>query len=79
MEKTEVVAGKRRDVRSRGGFIISGLTGGHGVFHWFSQSFLVMLPEVQAHFGLSEVGVGAIAATRSRPGPVLIIPSQGQQ
>ena len=74
MEKPEVVAGERRDLRSRGGFIISGLTSGHGVFHWFSQSFLVMLPEVQAHFGLSEVGVGAIAATREITSGVVTLP-----
>ena len=43
--------------RGRGGFILSGLTGGHGVFHWFTQSFIAMLPEVQAAFALSGVGM----------------------
>ncbi|HIC48260.1 MAG TPA: hypothetical protein EYP00_00105, partial [Dehalococcoidia bacterium] len=27
------------DIRGSGNFIIAGLTSGHGVFHWFLQSF----------------------------------------
>ena len=34
-------------IRRRAAFIIGGLTGGHGVFHWLTQSFIVVLPEVR--------------------------------
>lgn len=62
------------DVRQRGGFIISGLTSGHGVFHWFTQSFIAMLPEVQAAFGLSGVGVGGITSVRELVSGVVTLP-----
>ena len=51
-------------IRGRGGFIISGLTGGHGVFHWFTQSFIAMLPEVRDAFALGAVSVGGITSVR---------------
>ncbi|MCI0780025.1 MAG: hypothetical protein J4N93_01915, partial [Chloroflexi bacterium] len=44
----QAIAEERRGLRSTAPFILSGLSGGHGVFHWFSQSFFVMLPEVVA-------------------------------
>ena len=52
-----------RDIRRSGGFLISGLSGSHGLFHTFDQSLVVLLPEIKETFNLSEVGVGAIAAT----------------
>lgn len=64
----------RGDIRRSGGFVISGLTSGHGVFHWFSQSFLVMLPQVQATFGLSEIGIGAIVTTREVVSGIVNLP-----
>ena len=71
-------ASDQQGVRQGAGFIIGGLTTGHGVFHWFTQSFIVMLPEVRAQFGLSAVEVGSITTTReiasglvSLPGGVL--------
>ena len=64
----------RSDIRRSSGFVISGLTSGHGVFHWFSQSFLVMLPQVQATFGLSEVGIGAIVTTREVASGIINLP-----
>lgn len=63
-----------RDIRQRGGFIISGLTSGHGVFHWFTQSLIAMLPEVQAAFGLGGVGVGGITATREVVSGLVTLP-----
>ena len=64
----------RGDFRRSGGFVITGLTSGHGVFHWFSQSFLVMLPQVQATFGLSEIGIGAIATVREMVSGIVNLP-----
>jgi FSR family fosmidomycin resistance protein-like MFS transporter len=60
--------------RTAPSFILSGLSGGHGVFHWFSQSFFVMLPEVVATFGLSGLQVGAISTTREVVSGILALP-----
>ena len=61
-------AEKDTPVRRTASFILAGLSGGHGIFHWFNQSFLVMLPDIQDAFGLSKVQVGAITATREIAG-----------
>ena len=74
MNRVEATSEKPAGVRTTGGFIVSGLTGGHGVFHWFQQSFVVMLPEVQAALSLSEIGVGAITATRELSSGLITLP-----
>ena len=61
-------------IRRTGPFILTGLSGGHAVFHWFSQSFFVMLPEVVATFGLSGLQVGAIAAVREVVSGIIALP-----
>ena len=61
-------------IRGRGNFIIAGLTSGHGVFHWFLQSFIVLLPEVEATFGLSKVGVGSISTVRELVSGLITLP-----
>lgn len=61
-------------IRGRGGFIISGLTGGHGVFHWFTQSFIVILPEVREAFALSGVAIGGITSVREVVSGVVTLP-----
>ena len=43
LQVTEEHQGFRRGAA----FIIGGLTSGHGVFHWLTQSFIVVLPEVR--------------------------------
>ena len=63
-----------RGLRRTAPFILSGLSGGHGVFHWFTQSFFVMLPDVVATFGLSGVQVGAIATTREVVSGITALP-----
>jgi len=65
---------ERRGLRGTAPFILTGLSGGHGVFHWFSQSFFVMLPEVVATFGLSGLQVGAIATTREVVSGLIALP-----
>ena len=67
-------AGGEGDIRTRAGFIISGLAGAHAVFHAFSRSFQLMLPEVQDTFKLSEVGVGGISATRELASGLITLP-----
>ncbi len=61
-------------VRQTAAFILSALSGGHGIFHWFTQSFFVMLPAVVATFGLSGVQVGAIVTTREVVSGVIALP-----
>ena len=61
-------------LRATGPFILGGLSVGHGVFHWFSQSFFVMLPEVVATFGLNGLQVGAIATTREVVSGIIALP-----
>ena len=68
-------AEKDTPVRKTASFILAGLSGGHGIFHWFNQSFLVMLPEIEATFGLNKVQVGAITATREIAGGLVMLPS----
>lgn len=59
----ETVA-EHQGIRRGAGFIMGGLTSGHGVFHWFTQSFLLMLPEVRETFALTGVQVGGISSAR---------------
>ena len=47
---------------------------GHAVFHWGLQSFLVLLPEIQAAFQLSGVGVGAILTVRETVSGMVALP-----
>ena len=61
-------------MRDTAPFILTGLSAGHGIFHWFSQSFYVMLPEVVATFGLNGLQVGAISATREVISGVIALP-----
>ena len=65
---------QQRGIRRTAPFILSALSGGHGIFHWFSQSFFVMLPAVVATFGLSGVQVGAIQTTREVVSGVIALP-----
>ena len=60
--------------RTTGAFVLAGLSGSHGVFHWFTESFLVMLPEVKATFGLSPVQVGSIMTIRQVASGVVTLP-----
>lgn len=66
--------GEHEGIRGRGNFIIAGLTSGHGVFHWFMQSFIVLLPEVEGAFNLSKVGVGLISTVREMVGGIVTLP-----
>jgi FSR family fosmidomycin resistance protein-like MFS transporter len=60
--------------RKGGAFLIAGLTSGHGVFHWFTRSFEVMMPEVREFFGLTGVGVGGISTTRELASGLVSLP-----
>ena len=73
MDDAEAVRGGR-DLRGTAAFIISGLSGGHGVMHWFNRTFQIMLPEVQDTFRLGEVRVGGISAARELASGLVTLP-----
>ena len=51
-----------------------GLSVGHVVYHWIVQSFVVLLPEIQAAFSLSAVGVGGLVSAREIAAGVVALP-----
>ena len=74
METANAVDAEGRDIASTGRIIIPGLASGHAVFHWGLQSFLVLLPDIQAAFQLSGVGVGAILTVREAVSGLVSLP-----
>ena len=60
--------------RRSGSFILSSLTTGHGLFHWFSQSLTFMLPEIRDAFGISTGQVTYLAATRELVSGIVAMP-----
>ena len=62
-------------IRKGATFIISGLSGGHGVFHWISQSFIVVLPEVRdLLLGGSTIAATSIQTAREIASGVVSLP-----
>ncbi len=59
---------------TRGAVIIPGLAIGHAVFHWVIQSFVVVLPEIQAAFHLSGIGVGGALSAREIASGLVSLP-----
>ena len=74
MGKTDLTPTATHEPERTGKFIVPGLAGGHAVFHWGLQSFLVLLPEIQAAFQLSGVGVGAILTVREVVSGLVTLP-----
>ena len=69
------VSEEHRGVRRGAAFIIGGLTSGHGVFHWLTQSFLVVLPEVRdLLLGGSVIAATSIQTTREVASGVVSLP-----
>ena len=73
-EETLTSPTDRKDIRMTGRFMITGLAVGHSVFHWVMQSFVVVLPEIQAAFQLSAVGVGGILTSRELASGIIRLP-----
>ena len=71
-EKTSVL--ETSGFRQSGPFILASLTGGHGLFHWFSQSLNFMLPEIRDTFGISTSQVSYMAATRELVSGIVAMP-----
>ena len=71
----QVSAEGQTGIRKGATFIISGLSGGHGVFHWISQSFIVMLPEVRdLLLGGSIIAATSIQSAREIASGVVALP-----
>ena len=75
MQNSEPTTAVDRSHLALGGrTIIPGLATGHVVFHWIVQSFVVVLPEIQAAFSLSAVGVGGLLSAREIAAGVVALP-----
>ena len=75
MQRSEPATAVDRSHLALGGrTIIPGLATGHVVFHWIVQSFVVVLPEIQAAFSLSAVGVGGLLSARELASGVVALP-----
>ena len=55
--------------------LMIGLAAGHGIKHFYSQAFLLLIPSVKAYLGLSDIEVGAIGTARTISGAVVNIPA----
>ena len=54
--------------------ILWGLTAAHGIFHFMSQSFSVMIPAIKETFGISPVQVGAIITAKELAAGISSLP-----
>ena len=54
--------------------VLPGLSAGHVVYHWIVQSFVVLLPEIQAAFSLSAVGIGGLVSAREIAAGIIALP-----
>lgn len=64
----------KTDIRENRGFILTVLSAGHGVAHWFSESLPVLLPYVQATMGFSNVQYGILGAATGISAGLVNIP-----
>ena len=55
--------------------LMLGLAAGHGIKHFYSQAFLLLLPAVKVYLGLSDIEIGLIGSTRTIFGAVVNIPA----
>ncbi len=65
---------KNKDLRLTARVMVSALATGHVAFHWIIQSFVVVLPEIQATFGLNAVGAGGILTMRELASGLVTLP-----
>ena len=56
-------------------WLLSVITAGHSIIHWFQQLFPVILPSIKAGLGLNDVQVGALATARQLTAVVLNLPT----
>jgi MFS family permease len=68
------VTGRVQRPRS-GAFILTNLSIGHGITHWYNQSLLVILPIIAESLHLSNVQFGALGAIRQVSSGVANVPA----
>ncbi|MEE9569278.1 MAG: MFS transporter [Candidatus Binatia bacterium] len=56
-------------------WLLSVITAGHSIIHWFQQLFPVILPSIKAGLGLNDVQIGALATARQLTAGVLNLPT----
>jgi len=64
-----------RDARGSNSLVLTGLTGGHAIFHFLHQSFLVVLPVLRDALGISPLQVGAMITAREVASGLISIPA----
>ena len=74
MQPPETLAADRLPLALGGRTILPGLSAGHVLYHWIVQSFVVVLPEIQAAFSLSAVGVGGLVSAREVAAGLVALP-----
>ena len=74
MATVEIPSNLIRDIRRSSGFMITGLSIGHSLFHWFGQSLIVVLPEIQRAFNLTGAGVGSMLTVRELSSGIVSLP-----
>lgn len=74
MQQSGAVPGQPTDIRQRNGFILSGLTAAHALFHAFRQSLLVLLPNVRDTMGLTDVQATSITAVQEFAAGLIDLP-----
>lgn len=57
------------------GLLAAVLVAGHAIKHCYNSGFFLLLPEIQAHFQLSNAGVGAISTARNVAGSLSNLPA----
>ncbi len=67
-------SGQLREPRS-GAFILTNLSIGHGITHWYVSSLLFMLPRIQESLGLSNVQFASLHAIRQVFGGATNVPA----
>ena len=61
-------------IRGTRAFVLGGLSGGHGVFHWYLQSFTVALPSIKADLALNNLQIGNMIAVRELVSGIVNLP-----
>ena len=74
MQHFGAIPGQPADIRQRSGFILSGLTSAHALFHAFRQSLLVLLPNVRDAMGLTDVQATSITAVQEFAAGLIDLP-----
>lgn len=63
------------DIRQTKGFLLGSISSGHGVFHWYIQSFWVILPSLAKDMALSPVQVGSLITMRELVSGLIGLPA----